>query len=29
MKIKLTKEQKTGLFALVTLIATYFLINFL
>ena len=29
MKIKLTKEQKTGLFALVTLVATYFLINFL
>ncbi|OJV19554.1 MAG: hypothetical protein BGO30_06700 [Bacteroidetes bacterium 41-46] len=29
MKLKLTKEQKTGLFALVTLIATYFMINFL
>jgi phospholipid/cholesterol/gamma-HCH transport system substrate-binding protein len=29
MKLRLTKEQKTGLFALVTLIATYFLVNFL
>jgi len=29
MKFKLTKEQKIGLFALVTLVATYFMINFL
>jgi len=29
MKLKLTKEQKIGLFALVTMVAAYFMINFL